>query len=268
METNKDTKAAALSIRRNILTLAYNSHDNAHIAPALSIADIMSVLYFNSMRYDEYQKKYKDTFILSKGHGALAYYTALIEAGVMSMEEFCSKAGEKFPAHPFRVKEWGIDYPGGSLGMGLSYGCGLVMSNRLLNKDEKVFVLIGDGELNEGVVWESVFFAAHNKLDNLIAIVDRNSMQSDGFSKDILHMNVENIWQTCDWNVITCDGHDCEKLINVFNTPTDGRPMAIIAKTIKGKGISFMENNKDWHHNKLSEKQYIDALSELECAAC
>jgi transketolase len=266
MVDETELKSIAVSMRRNILNLAYSAGNNgAHIAPALSIVEIMAVIYFCAMN-----RANRDAFVLSKGHGALAYYVSLFEAGIITYEQLTTyeENGGNLPGQPSKLAAWGIDYSGGSLGMGLAYGCGLALSNIMRGKQNKVFVLMGDGELNEGTVWESAFFAAHNRLSNLVAVVDKNSMQSDGYTSDILKMDIESLWQSSGWNVVVCNGHDFAALKQAFAALSDEKPTVIVAETTKGKGVSFMENNKEWHHNRLSEKQLNEALRELEVAVC
>lgn len=255
----------ALSMRNNILNLSFAGRDNgAHIAPALSIVEIMAVIYLYAMNHNS------DKFILSKGHGALAYYAALFEAGIISREQLFTyeKNGGDFPGQPSKSIDLGIDYSSGSLGLGLSYGCGLALGNIMSGNKNKIYVVMGDGELNEGTVWEGAFFASHNKLTNLIAVIDRNSMQSDGNTEDILKLDIESLWNSCGWNAVVCNGHDFNALKQAFDSLSDEKPTVIIADTTKGKGVSFMENNKEWHHNRLSEKQLNDALAELEANIC
>lgn len=259
---------AADSMRRNIIQLAYNGGNNgAHIAPGLSIVEIMAVLYLSVMKLDKNNRAHenRDRFILSKGHGALGYYTALYEAGLISKEDLYTfeHNGGEFPGQPSKNIERGIDYSGGSLGMGLSYGIGLALSALKRNLPYQVYVLMGDGELNEGIVWEGAMLAAHLRLPNLTVIVDRNGMQSDGFSNEILSINVDKIWEAYGWNVINCSGHDVCSLHDAFSQKSNNRPRVIIAKTVKGKGISFMENNNEWHHNRLTKEQFEMAINEL-----
>ena len=259
---------AAMSMRRNIIQLAYNGGNNgAHIAPSLSIVEILATLYLTAMKLNKENKadENRDRFILSKGHGGLGYYTALHEAGLISKEELYSfeHNGGEFPGQPSKNINKGIDYSGGSLGMGLSYGIGLALSAQKKQATYNVFVLMGDGELNEGIVWEGAMLAAHLNVSNLTVIVDRNGMQSDGMSKDILSIKIDKIWEAYGWHVITCNGHDVLSLLNAFAKKSVDRPRVIIAETIKGKGVSFMENNNEWHHNRLSKDQFALAMKEL-----
>jgi transketolase len=261
-------KRASRDMRFNILERAYEAGSNgAHIAPALSMVEIMATLYLGVMKYNvgDPLNQERDRFILSKGHGALAYYAALYEAGMISESEFLSyeQNGGLFPGQPNKNHDIGIEYSSGSLGMGLSYGIGLALSADCKRRDFQVYVLLGDGELNEGAVWESAMFAGFHHLSRVTAIIDRNQMQSDGRTEDIMELDIEPMWHACGWEVINADGHSIESLLDAFNTERTDKPRAIIAHTVKGKGVSFMENSKDWHHNILSQEQYDNAVLEL-----
>ena len=255
-------------MRRRILELAFGGAEHgAHIAPALSIVEIMAVLYLYAMKNDHASS---DEFVLSKGHGALAYYTALCEADCLSRDLLATyeENGGRLPGQPPKARDLGIPYAGGSLGLGLSFACGLSLSNRMLKKGGRVYVLLGDGELNEGTVWESAIFAGHQKLADLTAIVDRNSMQSDGPTEEVLKLDIPALWKSCGWHVIECDGHDVESLAAAFDSPAVDGPTAIVAETVKGKGVSFMERNNEWHHNRISSQQLDEALAELDGTKC
>jgi transketolase len=187
----------------------------------------------------------------------------MFQAGLMSKEQLDSfdKNGGDFPGQPSKSLENAIAYSSGSLGLGLSYGAGLALGAKLRGANERVFVLLGDGECNEGAVWEAAMFAAHQRL-NLIAIVDQNGMQSDGFSRDILDVDLEKVWRAFGWETVVCDGHNIDALTDALNR--DGTPRIILAKTIKGKGVSFMENNRKWHHYFLTPEEYEKAKNEVE----
>lgn len=260
---------ASQCMRKNIVQLAHQAGSNgAHIGPALSIVEIMAVLYLHTLNFNPSDTTWeaRDRFILSKGHGALGYYAALYEAGVISKEYLYTYEvnGGFFPGQPSKKLKLGIEYSGGSLGLGLSYGAGIALAAKRKKESFRTFVLMGDGETNEGSVWESVMFAKHNKLSNLTVIIDRNSMQSDGSSEDIIRVDMEALWSSFGWEVITCDGHNVKQLIEAFQHNNTDNPKVIIANTVKGKGILFMENSKDWHHNRLTDEFYVKALSELE----
>lgn len=265
----KKCENASLNMRKNIIHLAHQAGSNgSHIGPALSMVEIMSVLYLEILNIKPASPlcDSRDRFLLSKGHGALGYYVALYEAGLITKDDLYTYEvnGGFFPGQPSKNLSLGIEYSGGSLGMGLSYGVGIALAARVKNESFKTFVLMGDGEINEGTVWESAMFAKHNRLSNLIAIIDKNGMQSDGPSKSIIKFDIEAAWQGFGWEVITCDGHDVKQVAEAFQQNNTDNPKVIIANTIKGKGISFMENSKDWHHNRLPDDLYQKALSELE----
>lgn len=269
----KRCEMASLNMRKNILHLAHQAGRNgSHIGPSLSIVEIMAVLYLQTMNIKPSNPTWKsrDRFLLSKGHGGLGYYVAMYEAGVISKEELFTFEvnGGFFPGQPSKKLALGIEYSGGSLGLGLSYGAGIALAAKRKKEDFRTFVLMGDGEINEGTVWESAMFSKHNKLSNLTAIIDKNNMQSDGPSKDILSLDIEAMWRGFGWEVITCDGHDVKQLAEAFEQNTTDNPKVIIASTIKGKGISFMENSKEWHHNRLTDELYHNALKELEGMGC
>lgn len=269
----KRCETASLNMRKNILHLAHQAGSNgSHLGPSLSVVEIMAVLYLHTMNINPLDSTWalRDRFILSKGHGALGYYAAMYEAGVISKEDLYTYEldGSFFPGQPSKKLSLGIEYSGGSLGLGLSYGAGIALAAKLKNENFRIFVLMGDGEINEGSVWESVMFSKHNKLSNLTAIIDKNNMQSDGASKDILKVDIEALWRGFGWELITCDGHDVKQLMEAFQQKDTGNPKVIIADTIKGKGISFMENSKDWHHNRLTDDLYQKALRELGEMGC
>jgi transketolase len=261
-------KQTALAMRRNIIRLALNGGANGvHIGPALSLVEIMACLYLEVLRREPgVPPTFRDKFVLSKGHGALAYYVALHEAGVMSLETLNTyeKNGGDFPGQPVKNVAAGIDFSSGTLGLGLAYGAGLALGARKTDSDTRVYVVLGDGELNEGSVWESVMFTAHSKLTNLVAIVDRNGMQSDGCTSDVLAIDIEGMWRGFGWDVAVCDGHDVEQLLAALQTEPNAQPRVVIADTVKGKGVSFMEGNNEWHHNRLTTEQYNRAVAELD----
>jgi transketolase len=255
-------------IRKKILDLGYAAK-HAHFGGALSAVDILTTLYFGDvMRYDasEPESEVRDRLIFSKGHGALALYTALWKAGYITEDELDGyhTDGHFLQIHPSVNVKKGIEVSGGSLGQGLSLGAGIALALKMKNNAQsKVYVILGDGECNEGSIWEATAFAAHKKLDNLTIICDKNKLQSDGFTQDILDFEpFSEKWRSFGFEVIECDGHNFEALKSAFAYETN-KPKCIIADTVKGKGVSFMENNKDWHHNGISQKQYSDAISEL-----
>ncbi len=240
----------------------------AHIGGALSMAEIMSVLYMGIVRIDPKNPvdENRDRVILSKGHGALAFYSALNNAGLIKANEldtFKSNEGCVF-AHPSMNPAMGIEFSGGSLGQGLSLGVGTCLGlARKNNRDSRVFVILGDGECNEGSVWEAAEAAAHYKLSNLTVIVDRNSLQYDGPTNEIMNDEpFEDKWRAFGWDAETVDGHDVGTIYSSLSKKHE-KPNAVIALTVKGKGVSFMENNPVWHNHSLTEDQYKQALCEI-----
>lgn len=261
--------ALSKKIRKNILDASFLAgHKSAHIGGALSSVEIISVLFHSILKLNKknFRSENRDRFILSKGHACLVLYSALLEKGFISKEEFKTfeMPNSNLLGHPVRNIELGIEFSNGSLGMGLSLGVGLALAALKKKKNYKTFVLMGDGECNEGSVWEAAMCAKKYNLKNLTTIIDLNGYQQTGLTKDIMGMyDISKIWKSFGWETIEVDGHDIKKLLKNFRT-VNKRPKAIIAKTIKGKGFSFSENNNDWHHNILTQKVYEQALLELK----
>lgn len=258
------------NMRLNILKLANRAGDKgAHIGSSLSIVEILAVLYGSILKYDPSDPFWddRDRFILSKGHGALSYYAALYEYGFFSEEDLYTFEvnGGIFPGQPAMNISKGIEVSSGSLGLGLSIGIGIALSSRRKNKEYKTFVLMGDGELNEGTVWEAAMAAASFNLNSLVAIVDNNGMQGDGEINTVLkNDNLSFKWDSFGWNVISVDGHNVYELDKAFRKiPYNNKPSIILAKTVKGKGVSFMENKIEWHHSVLNNDKLNLALKEL-----
>jgi transketolase len=259
----------AKRMRRKILDVSHSCNVNAHIGGGLSIVDIMATLYGAVLKYDPNNPAWeeRDRFILSKGHGVLGFYSALLMAGIISEELFTSFQTNESDliAHPVMNLPLGIESSNGSLGQGLSMGVGLALAAKRKNMKHRIYVLLGNGECNEGAVWEAAMAATHFRLDNLIAIVDNNRMQSDGKSITVMDCgDFSQKWESFGWNVCSVDGHNIEELYNDFiNNNVANKPKVVIANTIKGKGISFMENNNEWHHNRLTKTHYEQALQEI-----
>ena len=257
-------------IRENILNMAYSAgSSSAHIGGALSIADILSFLFVNKMKIELKNPldENRDRFILSKGHGCLAYYAALCEIGFIKKDELKTfeKNNSNLLGHPVANKELGIEFSNGSLGMGLSLGIGLCISSKKKNNNFKVYTILGDGECNEGSVWEAMMAAPHFKLDNLYTFIDRNNFQQTGSNNEIMSLdNLKGKLISFGWNTIEIDGHNINEISNALNVNDKNKPTAIIANTIKGKGFSFSENNNSWHHAVLTKSTYEKALTELE----
>jgi transketolase len=263
-------KNFAFNIRKNILEMAVSAGaSSAHFGGALSITEIVSTLFAYQMKIDNKNPNWeeRDRFILSKGHACLAYYAALCEIGYISKDELKTfeKNDTNLLGHPVINKKLGIDFSNGSLGMGLSLGIGVALSAKKKNKKFNVYVVVGDGECNEGSVWEAAMAAPNFGLDNLYVVIDKNNFQQTGSNKDIMSLeSLKDKWSSFGWYTIELDGHNIQELYNFFNTSNKiNKPKAIIANTIKGKGFSFSENNNEWHHSVLTKSFYDKALKEL-----
>lgn len=264
----KTLKENARTMRRLSLDMALGSGlSGAHLGGGLSLIEIMDVLYTAVMNVKPEDPLWpdRDRFILSKGHGTLAYYTALYCRGFVTLEELMTfKQNQTFLyGHPYFNPERGIEFTSGSLGLGVSLGVGSALAAKRRGQNYRVYVVVGDGESNEGTVWEAAMSAAHYHLNNLTVIVDVNGLQYDGCTDCIMDMgDVQQKWAAFGWETQTMDGHDVEQLYRVLTASSD-KPVAVIARTIKGKGVSFMENNALWHHSRLTQQQYDNAIMEL-----
>ena len=259
----------ANEIRKGIVT-AVHSAKSGHPGGSLSSADIFTYLYFVEMNIDPNDDKNenRDRFVLSKGHVAPAYYSTLAHRGYFPVEELKTlrKVGSRLQGHPDMKHIPGVDMSSGSLGQGISAACGMAKAAKLQNKDYRVYTLLGDGEIQEGQVWEAAMFAAHNKLDNLVVIVDNNGLQIDGKIEDVMSpYPIDEKFKAFGFEVVNTDAHDFGKLEEAFATAraTKGRPTAIIAKSVKGKGVSFMENQASWHGAAPNKEQYDIAMADL-----
>ena len=264
-------KNFSVAVRKNILEMAVSAGaSSAHFGGALSITEIVSTLFAHQMKIDKKNPKWeeRDRFILSKGHACLAYYAALCEIGYISKEELKTfeKNDTNLLGHPVANRNLGIDFSNGSLGMGLSLGIGVAIASKKKKKNFDVYVIVGDGECNEGSIWESAMAAPHFKLDNLYVVIDKNNFQQTGSNEEIMNVaNLKDKWSSFGWYTVELDGHNIEELYNFFNKgKTINKPKAIIANTVKGKGFSFSENNNDWHHSILSKSFYEKAMNELK----
>lgn len=263
-------KKIANDIRIGIVE-AVHSAKSGHPGGALSSADILTCLYFSELRIDPKSPKMpeRDRFVLSKGHSCPGLYSALAHRGFFSTDELVGfrHLGSFLQGHPDMKNIDGVDMSAGSLGQGFSSACGMALAGKMDNKDYRVYTLIGDGESQEGQVWEAVMFASHYKLDNLCLIIDNNGLQIDGKVEEVMNnMPYEPKLEAFGWNVISIDGHNIEQILSAFEQAKSvkGKPTAIVAKTIKGKGVSFMENNVGWHGKAPNDDEYAQAIQDLE----
>jgi len=260
----------AKEIRRDIVTMLGEA-GSGHPGGSLSAADILAVLYFHEMRLDSGQPDWheRDRFVLSKGHAAPVLYAALARKGFFPAEELLTlrRLGSPLQGHPDMRKVPGVDMSTGSLGQGLSVANGMALAARLDNKDFRVYALLGDGELDEGMIWEAAMAAAHYKLDNLVAFVDYNGLQIDGPIVEVMSPEpISDKWSAFGWFVLEIDGHDLPQIVTALDKArqTKGQPTMIVAKTIKGKGVSYMEDQVGWHGVAPKPEEVTMALAELE----
>ncbi|MBI4687075.1 MAG: transketolase [Nitrospirae bacterium] len=259
--------ALAVRIRKTILDMIYRTK-SPHIGPSFSIVEILTALYFRFLNAnpDDAHNPVRDRFILSKGHACAALYAVLAERGFMGNGDLDGFAvnGGRLEQHPNHDVMCGIEVSTGSLGHGLSIGAGMALSSKIDRRPYNAYVLLGDGELNEGSVWESVMFAGHHKLNNLIAIIDYNKIQALGCTRDIIDLNpLGRKWESFGWDVQEIDGHDFEQIFNAMSSLSPEKPNVIILHTIKGKGVSFMQDQVLWHYRAPDELEYKRALKEL-----
>jgi transketolase len=259
-----------LDIKKDILEMIFKAQ-SGHPGGSLSCANIIYLLYNKIMKINSKDPKWdeRDIFILSKGHAAPALYAVLSKFGFIKREDLFSfrQFGSKLQGHPVKDPDLGIEISTGSLGMGLSIGVGCALSSKLDNNKKKIYVLLGDGELNEGAIWEAAMSANHYKLDNLIAIVDRNGIQIDGSTEEIMALEpLADKWKAFGWNVIEVNGSSINELLNTFEMSNKmlGKPKVIISYLIKGSEISFMEHTKKYHGRAPTKEEYNTALKELE----
>lgn len=271
MINKRDYKELAKAIRLDVLKLTYEKKAG-FIGTSFSCADILSVLYggFVNLNVNNYESEDNDTVIMSKGHGASAWYAALANIGAIDKEKMFSEfntSGYKLGVHPKRNSIPGIKTSSGSLGQGLGLGCGIALANKIKKNNSRVYVILGDGECNEGSVWESFMFAKRYELDSIVAIIDRNKLQSYGHDEEVLNMeNMTKKLESFGWNTIEVDGHNCEELDKALYAAknTSKIPTAIIANTIKGKGVSTFEDKVLWHYKWPETEHYEQGLKELD----
>ncbi|MBE6844455.1 MAG: transketolase [Ruminococcus sp.] len=265
---NKSLMATACKVRKGIIEGTYNAK-SGHPGGSLSIADTLTYLYFEKMNVsaDKSEDADRDRFVLSKGHCAPALYSVLALKGYFPESELKSlrHIGAMLQGHPC-IKIKGVDMSSGSLGQGISAACGMALAGKLDNKSYKVYTVLGDGEIQEGQVWEAAMFAAHNKLDNLVAVVDNNGLQIDGAITEVCSPEpITDKFAAFGWHVITMDAHDFDSIEKAFAEAdtVSGKPVVIIQKSVKGKGVSFMENQVSWHGTAPNKEQYDMAMDEL-----
>ena len=265
----EDLKMKANEIRKDIIEEVYNAK-SGHPGGSLSIADIMAVLYFNELRIDEKNPRWeeRDRLVLSKGHCSPALYAALAERGFFDKEDLKSfrKIESNLQGHPDLNKVPGVDMTSGSLGQGLSIANGMAIAGKMDNKDYRVYTILGDGEIEEGQIWAAAMTANKYKLDNLCVIVDNNNLQIDGTIEEVMSSYpIDEKFKSFGFNVLTIDGNNIEEILSAFEIAkqTKNKPTCIIAKTIKGKGVSFMENKAEWHGKAPNEEEYEEAMKNL-----
>lgn len=265
-----ELKKQANEIRKGIVT-AVHSAKSGHPGGSLSAADIMTYLYFEEMNIDPKNPKMenRDRFVLSKGHVAPALYSTLAHRGFFPVEDLKTlrKVGSYLQGHPDMKGTPGVDMSSGSLGQGISVAVGMALSAKLSNEDYRVYTLLGDGEIQEGQVWEAAMFAGFKKLDNMVVIVDNNNLQIDGQIDEVCSpYPIDEKFKAFNFHVINIDAHDFQQIKAAFDEAkaTKGQPTAIIAKSIKGKGVSFMENLAKWHGTAPNDEQYEEAINDLE----
>lgn len=263
-------KKIASRIRMDVIEEVHSA-GSGHPGGSLSAADIVTALYFGEMNIDPTnpQMKGRDKFVLSKGHAAPVQYAALAEKGFFPKEELTTlrKLGSRLQGHPNMHKLPGIEMSTGSLGQGFAVCVGMAIANKIDNDPGRIYTLLGDGELQEGLIWEAAMASAHYKLDNLCVIVDWNGLQIDGRNDDVMTVSpVDEKFKAFGFNVLTIDGHSFEQIFEAFKQAREckGKPTAIIAKTHKGRGVSFMEDQAGWHGKAPDDQQAQQAISELE----
>lgn len=268
METIQLQKIAQ-TVRQDIIRQVWCA-GSGHPGGSLSAADILTALYFSEMNADpgDPGKKDRDRFVLSKGHAAPALYACLAERGYFDPAELTSlrKLGSRLQGHPSKKLLPGVEMSTGSLGQGISVAVGMALAGKADDSSGRVYSLLGDGELQEGLVWEAAMAAGHYKLDNLCAIVDHNGLQIDGKNEDVMNvMPIAEKFAVFGWNVLEIDGHDFDQILDAFDMARKckGMPTAIVAETVKGKGVSFMEGQAGWHGKAPNEEQAKQAMNEL-----
>lgn len=268
-ETKNRLTETARQVRAGILRGVYHAA-SGHPGGSLSAADILTYLYFEEMRVrpDDPKWEDRDRFVLSKGHSAPALYAALALRGFFPVEELDTlrQADARLQGHPDMKGTPGVDMSTGSLGLGISAACGMALSGKYRKKDYRVYAILGDGECEEGQVWEAAMFAAHYALDNLTAVVDCNGLQIDGRVQEVMNpMPFDEKFRAFGWNVVTCDAHNFDEIAEAFAAARacKGKPTVILAKSVKGKGVSYMEDQCGWHGKAPNADEFTTAMAEL-----
>ena len=269
MRDHKGLKEIARNIRKDIVSMIHTSK-SGHPGGSLSAVEILTALYFDEMNIDHNNCKMedRDRFVLSKGHAAPVLYATLAQKGYFNREELkgLRQINRMLQGHPDMKGTPGVEMSTGSLGQGFSVACGMAMASKLDNAPWRVYALLGDGEVQEGIVWEAAMSAAHYKLDNMVAFLDYNGLQIDGKTEDVMNIGpIVDKFKAFGWNVIEIDGHDFDQIFAALDMAkeTVGKPTMIVAKTVKGRGISYMENQASWHGTAPSDKDLEQALIEL-----
>jgi transketolase len=262
--------AKAREIRRSIIEMVYRAQ-SGHIGGSLGAVELLVSLYYASMRHDPANPRWteRDRFVMSKGHCTPVYYSILADCGYFPKTDLAAfrRPGSHLQGHPYAAKTPGVDASTGTLGLGISTGAGMALAARLRGQHHRVFVLCGDGEIQEGQAWEAAMFANKYKLDNITAFVDRNYLQTDGNSEDVMPLDpLRPKWEAFGWRTEEIDGHDFQQILAAIARAqaAAGQPSMIIARTVKGKGVSFMENDNHWHGAPPTEDQYRRAMEELD----
>ena len=269
-QCKKQLEITATKVRMGIIEGVYNAKCG-HPGGSLSVADTLTYLYFNRMYVDPSNPKLedRDRLVLSKGHTAPALYSVLAHRGFFPVDDLKTlrKIDSYLQGHPVLGKVPGVDMSTGSLGQGISTACGMALSGKLSNDSYKVYAVLGDGEIQEGQVWEAAMFAAHYQIDNLVAVVDNNGLQIDGKVSEVMSpYPIDQKFEAFGWHVINIDGHNFDEIEKAFNEAENvaNQPTVIIQKSVKGKGVSFMENQVSWHGAAPNEEQYNIAMAELQ----
>jgi transketolase len=270
--TDQGLRDMAKEMRKDIVRMV-GAAKSGHPGGSLSAADIVAALYGRVMRHDPSNPSWpdRDKFVLSKGHACPVLYAALAESGYFPKDELVTfrKINSRIQGHPDMKKTPGVEFSTGSLGQGLGAAVGMALAGKMDKTTSRIFVMIGDGESQEGTIWEAAMAAAHYKLDNITAILDRNGLQIDGPNAEVMGVSpVVDKWQAFGWNVIDIDGHDMQQILKALSpeSAVPGKPTMIVARTIKGKGVSFMENAVDWHGKAPKPEEVEKAVAELDAA--